>query len=167
LGLPGSSRLRSPKAVRPGCLLRKPGVDPRSGFRPGSGSEQEHGRPRSVGSKQLKKNAVTTAKIKNEAVTAAKIKNGTITGSQINLGLLGTVPSAANAANANTVGGLAPSSLIRSAYGTNSTGVTVGGSGTGTTVISARASRLRPACIRSGSRPITMAAARSLCEADR
>jgi len=63
----------------------------------------------SVGSKQLKNNAVTTAKIKNNAVTGAKIKNGTITGGKINLGSLGTVPSAtnaANAANANAVGGM-------------------------------------------------------------
>jgi hypothetical protein len=54
----------------------------------------------SVGAKQLKANAVTTAKLKNGAVTAAKIKNGTITGAKIDLGSLGTVPSATNAASA-------------------------------------------------------------------
>jgi hypothetical protein len=58
-----------------------------------------------VGPKQIKKNAVTTAKIKNEAVTAAKVKKGTLTGTQINLASLGTVPSAANAANAQALDG--------------------------------------------------------------
>lgn len=67
---------------------------------------------KSVGAKQLKGNAVTTAKIKKNAVTGKKIKKGTITGSkikndsitgtQINESTLGTVPSA-NVAN-NTVG---------------------------------------------------------------
>lgn len=59
----------------------------------------------SVGSKQLKKNAVTKAKIKKNAVTTAKIKNGAVTGAKINAATLGTVPSAASAGNANTVGG--------------------------------------------------------------
>lgn len=59
----------------------------------------------SVGSKQLKRNAVTAAKIKKKAVTTAKIRNGAVTGAKINAATLGTVPSATNAANANTVGG--------------------------------------------------------------
>lgn len=68
----------------------------------------------SVGSKQLKKNAVTAAKIKKNAVRTAKIRNRAVTGAKINLATLGTVPSAAHAAsadtaasagNANTVGG--------------------------------------------------------------
>jgi len=60
---------------------------------------------------QLAKNSVGTKQIKNDAVTAAKIKNGAITGSKINLSSLGTVPRAANAANAavaanaNSLGG--------------------------------------------------------------
>lgn len=46
----------------------------------------------SVGSRQLKKNAVT----------AAKIRNGAVTGSKIELSSLGTVPSAAHAASADS-----------------------------------------------------------------
>src|SRR5664279_5186448 len=56
----------------------------------------------SVGSKQIKKNAVTSAKIKKEAVTGAKIK----------LSSLGTVPTAGTAANANALGGIAPSGYL-------------------------------------------------------
>lgn len=68
----------------------------------------------SVGTKQLRKNAVTAAKIKKNAVRTAKIRNRAVTGAKINLATLGTVPSAAHAAsadtaasasNANTVGG--------------------------------------------------------------
>ncbi len=51
---------------------------------------------------KLAKNSVGTKQIKNQAVTAAKIKKGTITGAQINLAKLGTVPSATNAASATT-----------------------------------------------------------------
>jgi hypothetical protein len=53
---------------------------------------------------QLGKNSVGTKQIKNQAVTGAKIKKGTITGTNINLAKLGTVPSATNATNATTAG---------------------------------------------------------------
>jgi hypothetical protein len=66
-----------------------------------------------VGTKQLKANAVTTAKIKKEAVTTkklkknavngSKVKDGSLTGTDINLSTLGTVPSATNANNVDTV----------------------------------------------------------------
>lgn len=62
----------------------------------------------SVGSRQLKAKSVTTGKIANNAVNAAKVADGSLTGQDINLGALGTVPSATNAAhasNADTVGG--------------------------------------------------------------
>jgi hypothetical protein len=59
----------------------------------------------SVGTRQLKGNAVTAAKIKKDAVTSAKIKKGAVTGAKIKLSTVGTVPSAASAADANTVGG--------------------------------------------------------------
>jgi hypothetical protein len=62
----------------------------------------------SVGSRQLKSKAVTTGKIANNAVNGAKVAKGSLTGEDINLGALGVVPSATNAAsaaNANTVGG--------------------------------------------------------------
>ena len=51
---------------------------------------------------KLPKNSVGTKQIKKGAVTGIKIKKGTITGTNINLAKLGTVPSASNAANANT-----------------------------------------------------------------
>jgi hypothetical protein len=55
----------------------------------------------SVGTKQLKSQAVTTGKIANNAVNSTKVKNGSLTGADINLGALGTVPSATNGASAN------------------------------------------------------------------
>jgi len=61
----------------------------------------------SVGPRQLQAKSVTTGKIANGAVSGSKIAEGTITGQNINLGALGTVPEAANAAsaqNANTIG---------------------------------------------------------------
>lgn len=62
----------------------------------------------SVGSRQLKAQAVTSGKIANNAVNGAKVANGSLTGQDINLAALGTVPSATDAAsagNAGTVGG--------------------------------------------------------------
>jgi hypothetical protein len=62
----------------------------------------------SVGSRQLKAQAVTTGKIANNAVNSAKVAKGSLTGADINVGALGTVPTAASAAsagNSNTVGG--------------------------------------------------------------
>jgi hypothetical protein len=61
-----------------------------------------------VGTKQLKSKAVTSGKIANNAVTSAKVAPNSLTGSDINLTALGAVPNAttaANAGNANTVGG--------------------------------------------------------------
>lgn len=65
---------------------------------------------KSVGVKQLKNNAVTTAKVKKAAITSAKLKDGAVngakvqdgslTGSDLNLSTLGTVPNATNATNA-------------------------------------------------------------------
>jgi hypothetical protein len=62
----------------------------------------------SVGSRQLRSKSVTTGKIASNAVNGSKVANGSLTGQDLNLSLLGTVPSATNAAsaaNANTVGG--------------------------------------------------------------
>ncbi|HTU15863.1 MAG TPA: hypothetical protein VMF31_11765 [Solirubrobacterales bacterium] len=68
-----------------------------------------------VTAKKIKKNAVVTAKIKNKAVTASKIKDGSVTGakipassidgSKLQLDTLGTVPSAASAAEAAALAG--------------------------------------------------------------
>lgn len=67
---------------------------------------------KSVGSKQLKTNAVTAAKIqkeavgnaklKKDAVTGDKVKDASLTGADLNLSTLGTVPNAANANHANS-----------------------------------------------------------------
>jgi len=48
----------------------------------------------------LPKNSVGTKQIKNEAVTAAKVKKGSLTGAQVNASTLGTVPHAESAARA-------------------------------------------------------------------
>ncbi len=64
--------------------------------------------PNSVGTRQVKAEAITTGKIANGAITAAKVAEGSLTGADLNLPVLGTVPQAANAtnaANANMVGG--------------------------------------------------------------
>lgn len=69
-----------------------------------------------IGGNEIKANAISTGKIKKEAITASKIKknaidtariaDGAVTGAKVNLGTLGPVPTAANA---NNLGGLAPS----------------------------------------------------------
>jgi hypothetical protein len=56
---------------------------------------------------KLGKNSVGTKQIKNQAVTAGKIKMHTITGTQVNLAKLGTVPTASSAATAGTANALA------------------------------------------------------------
>jgi hypothetical protein len=85
---------------------------------------------KSVGTPQLKANAVTTAKIKRNAVTAkkikknaittAKIKNEAVTGAKVNESTLGTVPSAAVAQVANSLDNLSQFKLVRT--GNSSTG---------------------------------------------
>lgn len=82
---------------------------------------------------KLADNAVTTSKIADNAVTTAKLADKAVTASKINVTGLAQVPSADNA---NTVGGFAPSSLIRSAFAGSSTPVAVEGGGTGKTVLS-------------------------------
>jgi hypothetical protein len=63
----------------------------------------------SVGTKQLRKGAVTGAKVKNGAITGAKVKRRSLTGANINLKKLGTVPSATEAKRALRAGTAAPS----------------------------------------------------------
>jgi hypothetical protein len=61
----------------------------------------------SVGTRQLKSQAVTTAKLKNGAVNSAKVAKHSLTGDDVNVAALGTVPEAGHAAqidNVNTVG---------------------------------------------------------------
>ncbi|HEY2479814.1 MAG TPA: hypothetical protein VGI17_13935 [Solirubrobacterales bacterium] len=50
----------------------------------------------------LAKNSVGTKQIKNDAITAAKIENGAVTGSKIRVSTLGTVPSAGSASHASS-----------------------------------------------------------------
>jgi hypothetical protein len=54
----------------------------------------------SVGTKQIKNQAVTAAKIKNGTITGAQVANGSLTGTQINLSTLGAVPNATKATTA-------------------------------------------------------------------
>src|SRR3954454_8292375 len=67
-------------------------------------------KPNSVGTKQIKKAAVTNAKLGKNAVTGAKVKDGSLTGSDLNLATLpkvssaGTADNASHAANADHAG---------------------------------------------------------------
>jgi hypothetical protein len=61
-----------------------------------------------IGANEIKANSIKTGKIVKEAVTTSKIKNDAVTGAKVQESTLGQVPSAAKAANADTVGGLAP-----------------------------------------------------------
>lgn len=74
---------------------------------------------RSVGSRELKKDAVTRVKIKSNAVDGSKLLDGSVTGTDIREATLGPVPTAANATHAN-----AAAVLDRIAY--RSTTSTVG-----------------------------------------
>jgi hypothetical protein len=60
---------------------------------------------------KLPKNSVGAKQLKKGAVTGAKIKNGTISGRKLARGAAGTVPLAAHAGNADTVGGLTPAQV--------------------------------------------------------
>jgi hypothetical protein len=62
---------------------------------------------------KLPKNSVGTKQIKNNAVTGAKVKKHTLTGKDINLNKLGTVPSAKNATSATTASSLTPPEAVR------------------------------------------------------
>ncbi|HEU5106917.1 MAG TPA: hypothetical protein VFU11_13885 [Solirubrobacterales bacterium] len=53
-----------------------------------------------IGSKDIKKNAITAPKIKKNAITTVKIKNEAVTGAKIKESSLGAVPSAVNAETA-------------------------------------------------------------------
>ena len=64
----------------------------------------------SVGTKQLKNAAVTSAKIQANAVTSAKVANDSITGADVLESSLGQVPSASNA---DAVGGISPADLLQ------------------------------------------------------
>ncbi len=59
----------------------------------------------------LPKKSVGTAQLKTNAVTNAKIKNGTITGKKLNLKKLGVVPLAAHASSADIAGTVPPNAV--------------------------------------------------------
>jgi hypothetical protein len=64
--------------------------------------------PSSVGSRQLKSQAVTRGKVAPNAISGAKVADFSLTGSDIDLAALGTVPSALSAAvatRAESLGG--------------------------------------------------------------
>ena len=59
----------------------------------------------------LPKKSVGTAQLKANAVTNAKIKNNTITGKKLNLKKLGTVPNAIHASSADIAGTVPPGTV--------------------------------------------------------
>jgi hypothetical protein len=73
----------------------------------------------SVGTKQLKKGAVTAAKLHTGAVNASNVANNSLTGRQINAATLGTVPNAIHAGtadsatNAGQLGGSPASAYVK------------------------------------------------------
>jgi hypothetical protein len=64
---------------------------------------------------KLKKNSVGTKQLKANAVNGTKVADGSLTGADINSATLGTVPNAANAANATAAG-----TAANAAHATNS-----------------------------------------------
>jgi hypothetical protein len=72
----------------------------------------------SVGTPQIKNDAVTAGKIKRGHVTGGDAKNDTFTGAHIKEATLGQVPKATTAANALKLGGATPATYnIGRAYG--------------------------------------------------
>lgn len=61
----------------------------------------------SVGTRQIRKAAVSAAKIRTGAVTAAKIRDGAVTGAKVDVSTLPTVPSASKAEEASRAAGAA------------------------------------------------------------
>jgi hypothetical protein len=55
---------------------------------------------RSVGSRELKKDAVLTSRIKRGAVDGSKVRDGSLTGDDVKESTLGVVPTATNAVHA-------------------------------------------------------------------
>jgi hypothetical protein len=91
-----------------------------------------------VSSTKLRNGAATNAKLGNGAVSTAKLRNDAVTGEKVNEATLGQVPSAASATNANTVGGLGPNAVVRSAFAEHGIDTLVGVNGTAlTTTITA------------------------------
>ena len=70
---------------------------------------------RSVGAAQLATDAVTGDALAPDAVSGPAVANGSLTGADIDEATLGTVPSAALAADAGTLGGLGPDQFLQGA----------------------------------------------------
>ena len=62
----------------------------------------------SVGTRELRDGAVTSAKIRDKSVTGADVADGSLTGAQIRSSTLGKVPSALHADNSDLLGGSPP-----------------------------------------------------------
>jgi len=82
-----------------------------------------------IGSKDIKKNAITAAKIKKNAVTTAKIKNNAVTGAKVKESSLGPVPSAdsaSTAASAQNFSRFSATGLKKLSIGQTTTLLTIG-----------------------------------------
>ena len=78
---------------------------------------------------KIPRNSVGTKQLKRDAVNSSKVEPGSLKGSDINLATLGTVPTAADA---EALGGIAAGSFVTGV--TAGSGLTGGGSGGGVTL---------------------------------
>jgi hypothetical protein len=113
----------------------------------------------SVGTKQIKKSAVTGVKVKNATLTGAKIKDASLTGADIVAASLGKVPSAASAdsvidgAVGPTKFGAIPGARVR-----RTAAVTVAGNASGSTILSYDATDFNVGGVFDSTKPTRMTA---------
>jgi hypothetical protein len=65
-----------------------------------------------INGKDIENKSVAGKKLKNRTIAKGKVKKNTLTGAEINESKLGRVPSASTAADANALGGIAPSGYV-------------------------------------------------------
>ena len=70
----------------------------------------------------LAKNSVGTKQLKKNAVVSSKVKNGSLTGADMNVSTLGTVPSATSASHANSADNASHASSADNASNANALG---------------------------------------------
>jgi hypothetical protein len=65
-----------------------------------------------ISGKDIQNKSISGKKLQNRTIAKGKVKRNTLTGAEINEPKLGTVPNAGTAANANALGGIAPSGYV-------------------------------------------------------